>query len=596
MDKQGRVGMMLLMVLLAGYLLYTNQQKAKFFEQKQADSIAQAKLNPPVLDTTALAATKVTDTLNGALAKVDTTKVIAATESVLENSLVKITFTNKGAQPVSVQLKNYLNATTKAPVQVFKPNTNAIDIAYKSTAGSMVHTKDMAFAPVLNGKTLTYQTAGGPVVTYTLPDSSYMLDIAINGNGTVDASNAMQYSWASIAPNNEYNATTEMQYTTVAYHEVNEGTDNYNIRDEKTVDFKNNLEYFTFKQHYFNTTFVAKDKPFTNVKLISKPTNDTTEQTLAAINVNMNLPAGQTAALQMYSGPNDYKLLKSYNKKLENIIPLEYSKWLSFIRYLNLWIIVPLFTLLSSIFSNYGIVILLLTIIIRLLMSPITYKSYVSSAKMKVLKPEIDELKAKYGDDQQAFGVKQMELFRSAGVSPLGGCLPALAQLPIFFALLSFLPNAIQLRQQPFLWAKDLSTFDSIVTLPFSIPAYGNHVSLWTLLFVATSLILALYSMQTTPTDNSNPALKYMPFIMPLIFLGVFNKMPAALTFYYVVSNVFTIILQYVITNYVINHDKIKAQIQENKTKGPKTSKFMEKMAEMQKQNQDRMKNGPAKK
>jgi YidC/Oxa1 family membrane protein insertase len=592
MDKQGRLGMILLMVLLAGYLLYTNQQKSKFLEQKKADSIAAAKLNPPALDTTAL----VSKDAATVQMVTDTNANKQLLETVLENSEVKIVFTNKGAQPLSIMLKKHLNATSKKEVEVFTKNTNLLDFAYKTTAGSLMHTKDIVFTPTTQGKTVSYTTTGGPTITYTLPDSSYMLDININGNGTVDASNTIQANWSSIAPNNEYNATTEMQYTTVAYNEDKEGTDNYNIRDEKTIDFKNNIDYITFKQHYFNTTLLSKNKMFSNVKLVSKPTNDTTEKTLASINVNMNLAAGQQASLQMYSGPNDYKLLKSYNKKLENIIPLEYSKWLSFIRYLNLWIIVPLFGLLSSIFSNYGIVILLLTIIIRLLMSPITYKSYVSSAKMKVLKPEIDELKAKYGDDQQAFGVKQMELFRSAGVSPLGGCLPALAQLPIFFALLSFLPNAIQLRQQPFLWAKDLSTFDSIVTLPFSIPAYGNHVSLWTLLFVATSLFLALYSMQTTPTDNSNPALKYMPFIMPVIFLGVFNKMPAALTFYYVVSNVFTIILQYVITNYVINHDKIKAQIQENKQKGPKTSKFMEKMAEMQKQNQERMKNNPTKK
>jgi YidC/Oxa1 family membrane protein insertase len=299
--------------------------------------------------------------------------------------------------------------------------------------------------------------------------------------------------------------------------------------------------------------------------------------------------AGQDVSFKIFSGPNDYDLLKSYNRKFDNIIPLEYSSWLSFIRYLNKWLIIPLFDFLGKFFKNYGVVIMLLTIIVRLLMSPITYKSYLSSAKMKVLKPELDELKAKYGDDQQQFGVKQMELYRTAGVSPLGGCLPALAQLPIFFALLSFFPNAIQLRQASGILAKDLSTYDVLMKLPFNVPFLGNHLSLWTLLFVATSLIMALYSMNTTPTDNSNPALKYMPFIMPVIFLGVFNKMPSSLTFYYVVSNVFTLILQWLIMNYIIDPKKIRAQIEAHKTKGPKQSKFMEKMMEMQKQNQDRM-------
>ncbi|MCX8470816.1 MAG: membrane protein insertase YidC [Chitinophagaceae bacterium] len=589
MDKQGRIGMILLMALLAGYLLYNQQQQSKFFKQKQEDSIAQAKLHPVKADTTLMA--KADSNQAVAAVKADS-NAVTVVQNVLENALVKITFTNKGAQPVNVELKHFKTAISKQAVQVFKANQNAFDVAYKTSAGNMLHTKDVSFVPAANGKSITYTAAGGPSITYTLPDSSYMVDMHIAGNGTVDASNAMNLNWTSTAPNNEYDHVTEMQYTTIAYNESKEGTDHNSISDDKTVEFKEGLKYLTFKQHYFNTSLIATDKDFTSARVNYKATNDTSNQTLAAINANINLAAGQDANLQMYCGPNDYELLKSYNKKLEEMIPLEYSKWLSFIRYLNKWVILPLFDMLASVFQNYGLIIMMLTIIIRLLMSPITYKSYLSSAKMKVLKPELDELKAKYADDQQAFGVKQMELFRSAGVSPLGGCLPALAQLPIFFALLSFLPNAIQLRQQPFLWAKDLSTFDSILTLPFSIPAYGNHVSLWTLLFVATSLVMALYNMNSTPTDNSNPALKYMPFIMPVIFLGVFNKMPAALTFYYVVSNIFTLILQFVIQNYVINHDKIRTQIDENKTKGPKTSKFMEKMVEMQKQNQERMKKG----
>jgi YidC/Oxa1 family membrane protein insertase len=222
-------------------------------------------------------------------------------------------------------------------------------------------------------------------------------------------------------------------------------------------------------------------------------------------------------------------------------------------------------------------------------MAPITYKSYVSAAKMKLLKPDLDKLREECGEDQQKFAMKQMELFRSTGVSPLGGCLPALAQLPIFFALLQFFPNAIDLRGQSFLWTKDLSTYDSIWDfgkLPIINSIYGDHVSLWTLLFVITSLLMALQSLSTTVTDNSNPALKYMPFIMPVIFLGIFNKLPASLTFYYFVSNVITLILQWVIQKFIINHDKLKVQIEENKKAGPKTNKFMERMQEMQKQQQ----------
>jgi YidC/Oxa1 family membrane protein insertase len=247
--------------------------------------------------------------------------------------------------------------------------------------------------------------------------------------------------------------------------------------------------------------------------------------------------------------------------------------------------------MLSHAFSSYGVVILLLTFIIRLLMSPFTYKSYVSSAKMKALKPELDELREKMGDDKQAFGMEQMKLYRQAGVNPLGGCLPALLQLPVFFALLSFFPHAIELRQEKFLWANDLSTYDSILNLPFTIPFYGDHISLFTILFVITSLLMALYSMNMT-ADQNNPMMKYLPFIMPVMFLGIFNKLPAALTFYYFVSNVITLGLQFVIQQWIIDPEKIHAKIQAKKNEPPKENKLMKKMMEMQKQNEERMKKG----
>ncbi len=586
MDKQGRIGMMLLIGLLAAYLFYNQSQQTAFLEKKKVDSIAAAKINPPVQAEAPMVGK---DTIKKIVTAKDST-ALPEQLFVLENELMKVTFSSAGAQPIEVLLKKYKNALDSNLLKVFSKGQNQMDFYYKNTTGSMLHTKDVAFAGAVNKNILSFTNAAGPSITYTLPDNSYMLNIGINGNNTIDASNTLAMQWNAIAPNTEYDAVNEIQYNTVVFNETKEGTDYNKLLKERTNDFKEGLVYLGFKQHYFNTTFVAVDKDFVAGKYTAKPTNDTTNKTVASLNAGLTFAAGQTTNVNMYIGPNDYKLLKSYGKKMENMIPLEYSDFLSFIRYLNKLIILPLFDFLSGFLKNYGLVIMFLTIIIRLLMSPITYKSYVSSAKMKVLKPDIDALKAKYADDQQAFGVKQMELFRSAGVSPLGGCLPALAQLPIFFALLSFLPNALQLRQQPFLWAKDLSTFDVILKLPFTIPAYGNHVSLWTLLFVITSLILALYSMSSTPTDNSNPMLKYMPFIMPVIFLGVFNKMPAALTFYYVVSNLFTILLQWFITNYVIDHAKIRAQIDENKTKGPKTNKFMERMAEMQKQNAERMK------
>ncbi len=245
----------------------------------------------------------------------------------------------------------------------------------------------------------------------------------------------------------------------------------------------------------------------------------------------------------------------------------------------------PVFNFLSSKIASYGLVIALLTIIIRLLISPLTYQSYLSGAKMKLLKPEIEELKAKYKDDKQAFGMEQMKLFRSAGVNPLGGCIPALLQIPIFFALYNFFNSNITLRGQSFWWAKDLSSYDSIYNLPFNIPFYGDHISLFTIFAVITSLLISLYGMSNMQ-DNSNPVMKYMPFIFPVILLGVFNKLPSALTWYYTVSNAITLVIQFVIQKYIIDHEKVLAKLQENKKKPAVKNKWQERITAMQESNE----------
>ena len=269
------------------------------------------------------------------------------------------------------------------------------------------------------------------------------------------------------------------------------------------------------------------------------------------------------------------------------------SGMFAFVKYINRWIILPVFDLFRKYISNYGIVILLLTLFIRLLISPLTYSSYLSGAKMKVLRPEIDKLKEKYGSDQQQISVEQMKLFREAGVNPLGGCIPALFQIPIFFALYSFFNSNVALRGENFLWAKDLSQYDSIVNLPFTIPFYGDHVSLFTITAVVTSLLISIYSMSMTP-DQSNPVLKYMPYFFPIILLFVFNKLPSGLTWYYTVSNIITLVLQFVIQNYIINHDKILANMEANRKKPKTKSKWQERfdqIQEQQKKVQDTQKN-----
>ena len=274
------------------------------------------------------------------------------------------------------------------------------------------------------------------------------------------------------------------------------------------------------------------------------------------------------------------------------MVPLGYGI-MAFVKYINKWALIPFFYFLAGFISNYAIIIMLLTIFIRLILSFFTYKSYLSSAKMRVLKPELDELRAKIGDDQQKFSMEQMKLYRTAGVNPMGGCLPMLFQLPILLSMYYMFPSFIEFRQQHFLWANDLSTYDSIITFPFTIPFLGDHLSLFTLLMTGSSLFLAVYNRNMTPQDPNNPMLKYMPFIFPVILMGVFNKMAAALTFYYTFSNLLSIAQQFIIQKYFINEKAIHAQIQENRNKPPTQSKWSQRLEEMQKLQAERSKTQP---
>ncbi len=587
MDKNTLAGFGLLMLLLIGYIFYNQQAETKFKAKLRADSISNAKLHPlpaALIDTNKIA--KGTPTTDPSAMAVNT--VIPEQETIVENTEIAVTFTNKGGYPKKVFLKKFKTFDGK-PLILFDGTKNFLDFGYKSIAGNFIHTKEQVMNKVLSadGKSITYSSPDF-TATYTIPASGYMMNIEVTPI-TADKSQPISLDWNSESFLTEQDIESQKLYTQVCYNLENEGYDFFTIKDKQSKEFKEPVKWLTFKQHYFNSTLIPDGKLVSSVKVTTQINADTSTKSLSDFSSILTLTPQSKLNFQFYTGPNDYTILKSYNKDLQEIIPLSYGIF-GFVKYINLWLIIPIFNLLAKVFSSYGIVILLLTFIIRLLMSPFTYKSYVSSAKMKALKPELDELRAKLGDDKQAFGVEQMKLYRQAGVNPLGGCLPALLQLPVFFALLSFFPHSIVLRQEKFLWANDLSTYDSILNLPFTIPFYGSHVSLFTILFVITSLVLALFTMNMTTQDQSNPMMKYLPFIMPVMFLGIFNKLPAALTYYYFVSNVITLGLQYVIQNFIIDPDKIHAQIQAKKNEPPKENKLMARMMEMQKQNQGKKK------
>nr|MCU0386460.1 membrane protein insertase YidC [Flavihumibacter sp.] len=420
---------------------------------------------------------------------------------------------------------------------------------------------------------------------YIIHPGSYLIDfnLRLQGTASMIPQQNLQLQWNVAAMQQEKDARYEREQSQLILVENGE-YDYFNLFSNDTESFDNTVQWASIKQRFFNSTLINKEK-FDKAKFEwSTPADDSSRMIVAVkASFEKKLPAGTQATLpmQFYFGPNDYKLLRSLGiEDMDKIVNLGQGPY-AFVRPINQYIVMPVFDFIKKFFSSYGLVIALLTIFIRLITSPLVYSSYLSGAKMKALRPEIDALKAKYGDDQQTFGMEQMKLFREAGVNPLGGCIPALLQIPIFFALYSFFNSFLALRGESFLWATDLSMYDVIAKLPFHIPWYGDHVSLFTLTAVITSFLISIYNMNMTP-DQNNPMLKYMPYIFPVLLLFFFNRLPSALTWYYTVSNLITLALQWVIQNYIIDHDKIVAQLAANRAKPKSKSKWQERLEQMQ--------------
>ena len=435
--------------------------------------------------------------------------------------------------------------------------------------------------------TLQSADSAGPGIVhhYVVKPNDYMIDfnIQLNGANTLLTNGALNFNWNARAKQLEKDLSYEKTNSQVGFNEAGE-FDYYGISNRNEQEFDKDLKWVAVKQQFFNTAFISKNGFESGMmKWVVPEDSGLVVEANASLQYKVDGGTGTSLVpLQLYYGPNDYKILKSYNYELENLVNLGQGMF-AFVKYINRWIVLPVFDIIKGFVSSYGIVILLLTILIRLVISPLTYKSYLSGAKMKVLRPEIAKLKEKYGNDQQQISMEQMKLFREAGVNPLGGCIPALLQIPIFFALYSFFSSHVALRGESFLWAKDLSTYDSILDLGFNIPLYGDHISLFTITATITSLLISIYSMSMTP-DQNNPVLKYMPYFFPVILLFVFNSLPSALTWYYTVSNLITLILQFIIQNYIIDEKKILAKIEINRKKPKTKSKWQERMEQAQEQ------------
>ena len=603
MDRNTVIGFVLIGLLLMG-MLYMNSRSSQALQElnkKKADSLAAlAKKN---IDTSAVKKdAALADSFKNAKNQQATAGLkTSGTEELtaVENDVAKITFTNKGAQPKSVELKKFKTFDGK-PVVLLSGNYNTISYDFNNPVGTgTLKSSDLNFA--LENKTegadksqvVTYSikdSAGNNIIThqFIIKPDDYMVDfnITLSNASKLITNSSMGLLWKNETPQVEKNISYEKQQTHICYVENGKYDFSY-LSKGSSENFSKPVDWVAVNPQFFINSLVAKNK-FQSAEINWNNVPDSL-RIVAQTNTNLKLtvPSNGIIPLQLYYGPNDYNVLDKYNNNMGQIVTYGTGPF-SFVKYINRHFLLPIWDFIRKYVTSYGIVILLLTLIIRLITSPILYKSYLSGAKMKVLKPDVDALKAKLTDksgkmDQQAFSMEQMKLWRSAGVSPLGGCLPALLQIPIFMSLYYFFQANISLRGESFLWAKDLASYDSILQLPFNIPFYGDHVSLFTLTATITSLLISLYSM-TNMQDNSNPVMKYMPYIFPVLLLGVFNNLPSALTWYYTVSNTITLLLQIVIQKYIINHDKILEQIAEKRKQPVKQSKLQERIQAMQEQ------------
>ncbi|MBX5439205.1 MAG: membrane protein insertase YidC [Thermoflavifilum sp.] len=567
MDRNSVIGFILLSLLVVGYLYYNQQAQEKYLRFKaQQDSLAKAQATVPadslshLTDTTASQA----DSLAAwpAIAHQGVERL-----DTINNGVLQIVFSSKGAVPKQVILNHYQTYTGKPlmlkgnpydQLSLLIPATNAVPLQTSALYFQLDTIQQLADHDYLIRYRLPLNSSHQYLeYEYRIHPNDYRIDWQIRLVGMDQyipaADQQIQLLWQVQANHQEKDITVERRDLQLYFKASVNGhsdIDYFSFIKTQQKDFNQPLQWISLREEFFNVSIIHTNGTFAGGEVqgqLPEHEADIVGQMQAVLKLPYTHQSEVSYHLQLLYSPNDYALLKSYHIGIENIIPLGYGIY-AFVKYINKWIILPVFLLLGKWIGDWGIVIILLTIVIRLLISPLTYKSYLSQAKMKVLKPELDELRKKYKDDQQKFAMEQMKLFRMAGVSPLGGCVPALLQIPIFFALYSLFMSAIQLRQQHFLWVKDLSTYDSILNLPFKIPLYGDHVSLLTLLMTLTSLVMAFYNKNNMAAAGNAGGqemafMKYMPFILPIFFLGFFNSLAAGLTLYYLVSNIITILV-----------------------------------------------------
>ena len=611
MNKNTIIGFLLIGVIMFGFTWYQSRQYQDQMEaQAQLDSIARVEQMAAMAMDSIKKAQGIVEETDVKVAVIpaykDTmlTSARMAESSIyrLANDKMEIEFTTRGAQPYSVKLNDYMSYDSTA-LYLIRPEMSRYDI--RLYAGENINTKDFNFEVVEHSDSvlvmrLPFSNGGYIQQRYALSAGSYSLynELSLVGmDGIVPRNVSMlDIDWNVVIPRLEKGYRYEKQYSMLDYYFTGDKKPEQIARgkdDSERVDTK--VKWFAFQQQFFSAIMTATNE-FASADFAVKYFNeDDPSKNLMACSAKLrsdfNIAGGDVVLpYEFYFGPNDYNTLKKYDLKYEKIIPL--GGWL--VGWISRFVIIPCFNFLGKFISNYGLIILLMTILIRIVILPLTIKSYKSSAKMQVLKPEIDQLNKKYPNEKDAMKKQQamMELYRKAGISPMGGCLPMLLQMPILFAMFRFFPACIDLRQQKFLWADDLSAYDSIWDFGVNVPLLGDHLSLFALLMAVT---MFFYSKMTSSQMSDDPNMAGMKFmsvwLMPIMMFFICNNLSSALSYYYLLSNIFTMAQTWYIRKFVVTEDRVRAEMVANANKPKQKSKWQQRLEEAQRMQEQMQKN-----
>lgn len=524
--------------------------------------------------------------------------------TTLENELVEVRLSHKGGHVAFARLKEY-DTHDGQPLILFNEKEMVFDYTLVTSSNRVVNTRDLYFTPVRGNdpNSVTMRMSTGPDsyldFTYRLSPDDYMMEYSIQGvgmNGILSpGTTALDLVWEQDLRQQEKGRRFEDRYASLHYKFVADDVEHLSEGKNDSKKLSNRLKWIGYKDMFFSTVFINDGAGFEATTLESHvvTTDGYLKHYKTATSIPFDLQGRESSDMRFYFGPNSYAHLKTYDKGLPKEQQLDLERIVSLggsvFRWINQYFVIPVFDFFGRYFSNYGLIIFLLTVVIKIVIFPMTYKSYMSSAKMRVLRPQVEEINEKYPGESKAMERQKatMELYSRAGASPMSGCIPMLLQMPILIAVFMFFPSAIELRHESFLWAKDLSTYDAIVSwntyIPIITPYFGNHISLFCLLMTIVQIFYTKFNMEMTNTGQQQmPGMKAMMYVMPLMFLVFFNQYASGLTYYYFISTLMTI-AQTLAFRFFINEEKLLAKLEANKKKPQKKSSFMKRLEEAQK-------------